>query len=84
MVTGRGRKSKSYVLPCLIDDQLDRRRVISGPVTQNSTMFLPVPLPARSYRSSTSALTLDIGDAHVIEAPCTLLMRLAMTHGMEA
>ena len=73
MVTGRGRK-KSYLFPCLTDDQLDRRKVISGLGTQHSTLFIFASVgicgvTCPNNGPSTSFMTLDIGDAHVIEAP---------------
>jgi hypothetical protein len=68
MLRGDGDKSRpqgnSYLLPCLSDDQLDGRRVISVPVTQNSTMFV--------FALSTSAIL-----HRRPSCARTLLMRLA-------
>ena len=66
---------KSYLLPCITGDQLDRRRVSSGAVIQNSTMFVFASVSICGVTCSnngygSSAMTLDIGDALVIEAPC--------------
>jgi hypothetical protein len=63
MLKGDGDKSrpqgKSYILPCLSDDQFDRRRVISAPVTQNSTMFVfALSKSATRHRRPSCARTL--------------------------